>query len=72
MLARFNQVFLTKLLPVSLNLESTSSRSQDGKADAQILLISGSYRPKADTYQVINFGASAKEIALMVKRQLLA
>jgi len=28
-LARFNRVLWTKLLPVSLNLESTSSRSQD-------------------------------------------
>jgi hypothetical protein len=35
--ARFNQVFRTKLLPVSLNLESTRSRSQDGYADPQIL-----------------------------------
>jgi hypothetical protein len=36
-LDRFNRVFWTKLLPVSLNLESTSSRSQDGKTDPQIL-----------------------------------
>jgi hypothetical protein len=42
------------------------------KTDAQIHHVSGRVVPTADTYQVINFGASAKEIALMVKRQLLA
>jgi hypothetical protein len=48
-LDRFNQVFWAKLLPVSLNLESTSSRSQDGKADPQIPLTRVAYVPKGDT-----------------------
>jgi len=38
-LARFNQVFWSKLLPVFLNPDKTRSRIQDGKADTQILHI---------------------------------
>jgi hypothetical protein len=37
-LTRFNQVFGTQLLPVLLNLDNTSSRSQDRKADPKIPL----------------------------------